>query len=55
MAVTTRAGRPCDKACSSRLEAMRLVTNLHVSLAPGERDGRAYSVSAAVPAPQHLI
>jgi hypothetical protein len=31
IAVTTRAGRPCDRACSSRLEAMRLVTNLSVS------------------------
>lgn len=31
MAVTTRAGRPCDRACSSRLEAIRLVTNLNVS------------------------
>jgi hypothetical protein len=31
IAVTTRAGRPCDKAWSSRLEAMRLVTNLNVS------------------------
>jgi hypothetical protein len=32
MAVTTRAGRPCDRACSSRLEAIRLVTNLNISL-----------------------
>jgi hypothetical protein len=32
IAVTTRAGRPCDKACSSRLEAIRLVTNLDISL-----------------------
>jgi hypothetical protein len=40
MAVTTRGLRPVESACSSMLLEMSAVTN---------------SVSAAVPAPQHLI
>jgi hypothetical protein len=45
MAVTTRAGRPCDKACSSRLEAIRLVTNLNISL--GHKPIRMSSLSVS--------
>jgi hypothetical protein len=40
MQVTTRGLRPVERACSSRLEAMRAVVN---------------SVSAAVPAPAHQM
>ena len=40
MAVMTRGLRPVDNACISMFEEMRAVVN---------------SVSAAVPAPQHLI
>ncbi len=46
-----------ERVLTSRLEEMRFVTNLYTSISsnPFVQAEKTYSVSAAVPAPQHRI